>query len=222
MTFSATRLRSLVIRLWLVHMVKMAVETIEAQPMYSSGMEQPGRSKPNLSPAMLVMGHPSAMMSRSMEIQQSSARIEMEKTDSAREQPMFLCVPTRRGMKMRNWLLGEDGNGSTRGAAYVFVDDNTGWNQQAKLTASDAQDNDQFGFDVTIFGDAALIGAPFEDGGNGDPTPDSGAAYIFTRNGTTWSEQDKLISSDSEAGDAFGIAEVLGTKTANSLRTSPK
>jgi FG-GAP repeat/Bacterial Ig domain len=66
------------------------------------------------------------------------------------------------------------------GAAYLFR--RTGlnaWEGRYKLTASDAQAYDNFGYSVGISSDAAIVGAPGEDGGAGDPLSNTGAAYLF-------------------------------------------
>ena len=68
------------------------------------------------------------------------------------------------------------------GAAYVFARDQGGvenWGEVTKLTASDAQPGDQFGFSVSIDVDTLVVGANLEDGGPGDPVEDAGAAYVF-------------------------------------------
>jgi hypothetical protein len=90
-----------------------------------------------------------------------------------------------------------------QGSAYVFVRSGTTWSQQQKLTASDAAFNDLFGLSVALSGDTAAVGAVFADTAGG---VDSGAAYVFVRSGTTWSEQQKLIASDAGSSDLFGVA----------------
>jgi hypothetical protein len=92
------------------------------------------------------------------------------------------------------------------GAAYVFTRSGSTWTQQAKLTASDGQANDNFGWSVSITaaGNIALISATSEDGGAGDPISGAGAAYIFERSGSTWTEIRKLTASDAQAGDTLG------------------
>ena len=76
--------------------------------------------------------------------------------------------------------------------------------QQDKLLASDAQSSDVFGYSVSISGDGdtAIVGAYLEDEGGST----AGAAYVFTRSGGTWTEQQKITASDAEAGDEFGRA----------------
>jgi|GEM_PF-863512 len=101
----------------------------------------------------------------------------------------------------------------TGGAAYVFTRSGTTWTQQAKLTAADATFDDAFGVSVALQGDTALIGAEhFQAAGvSGPPQPvaSPGAAYIFTRSGTTWTQYQKLAASGEVAGDGFGHAVAL-------------
>ena len=97
------------------------------------------------------------------------------------------------------------------GAAYVFTRSGGSWTQQAELVASDgAADYDYFGYSVAVFGDTALVGAP-SDAIAGE----AGAAYVFTRTGTTWTARQKLTAVDGVAGDKFGVAVALsGEETA--------
>lgn len=92
------------------------------------------------------------------------------------------------------------------GKAYIFTRSGTSWSQQATLESSDVQGNDQFGYSVAINsnGTIAAVGALGEDGGAGDPLSAAGAAYIFTRSGTTWSQQVKLTASNAGAADQLG------------------
>ena len=64
----------------------------------------------------------------------------------------------------------------------------TSWTQQARLVANDAQDNDAFGFSVALKADTALVGAPQ----NAVTFSGQGAAYVFTRNGTSWTQLPRL------------------------------
>lgn len=96
----------------------------------------------------------------------------------------------------------EDGTGANiqQGSAYVFTRSGTTWTQQAKLTAGDGTAFDYFGFSVSVDGDTAAIGTLQDVGSNFQ----QGSAYIFVRNGTTWTEQQKLTAADGAAGDSFG------------------
>jgi hypothetical protein len=73
----------------------------------------------------------------------------------------------------------DDDNGESSGSAYIFAPDDlnpSNWNQEAKLTASDAAAGDYFGFSVAIgTGRRAIVGAY----GNDDSGSDSGSAYIL-------------------------------------------
>jgi len=96
----------------------------------------------------------------------------------------------------------DDDKGNGSGSAYIFKRDGTNWSEQQKLTASDGAGNDNFGYSVSISGDYAIVGAwGDDDKGNG-----SGSGYIFKRDGTNWSEQQKLTASDGAASDLFGIS----------------
>jgi hypothetical protein len=84
----------------------------------------------------------------------------------------------------------DDDDARNSGSAYVFTQTGNTWNEQAKLRASDPGLRKNFGSSAAIVGDTAVIGAPsFFDA--------QGAVYVFTRNGTAWSEQAKLQSSGS-------------------------
>lgn len=101
----------------------------------------------------------------------------------------------------------EDTVASNAGAAYIFKRTESTWSQQAKLTASDGQASDGFGFDVEISkdGNYAIVGAWFEDGGAGDPISNAGAGYVFVRSGSSWTQQAKLVASDAAVQDLLGL-----------------
>ena len=108
-------------------------------------------------------------------------------------------------------LIGFDNeNGADSGSAYVFIRTGTAWTQQAKLLASDGTAGDSFGYAVSLDGNTALIGAISDD----DNGVDSGSAYVFTRTGTTWTQQAKLLASDGAAQDYFGLSVSLKGDTA--------
>ncbi len=73
----------------------------------------------------------------------------------------------------------------------------------AKLLASDGAAVDQFGVSVSVSGDMAAVGVPFDDDNGGG---DSGSAYLYVRSGGVWSEQAKLLPSDGAAFDEFGAS----------------
>jgi hypothetical protein len=97
------------------------------------------------------------------------------------------------------------------GAAYVFTRSGTTWSQQAYLKASNPGQDDRFGWSVAVSGDTVVVGAWYEDssttGANSVPNEsarNSGAAYVFFRSGTTWSQQAFLKASNTGADDSFG------------------
>lgn len=110
--------------------------------------------------------------------------------------------------------------GNNTGAAYVFVRYGTSWSQQAFLKAGQLGGNDQFGSAVAIAGDTLVVGAKWEDGSstgvNGavnELAMNAGAAYVFVRDGTTWSQQAYLKASQVSAGDNFGISVAVSGDT---------
>ena len=94
-------------------------------------------------------------------------------------------------------VVGAYNHDNGTGAAYVFTLTGTTWNQTAELTASDGVSNDEFGNSVSISGDTLVVGAPYHDNG-------TGAAYVFTLTGTTWSQTAELTASDGGIYDGFG------------------
>jgi len=53
-----------------------------------------------------------------------------------------------------------DDFGDGSGSAYVYLYDGIGWSSEGKLLAADGVGSSEFGFDVAIDGDAAIVGAP--------------------------------------------------------------
>ncbi len=103
-----------------------------------------------------------------------------------------------------------DGVGSDSGEAHVFALSGRDWNPQARLRASDGAAGDEFGYAVSVNGDTALIGAPKDD----DDGPNSGAVYVFVRQGARWNQQAKLTAKDAARSDGFGEAVALLGNTA--------
>ncbi|QTA84132.1 Integrine FG-GAP repeat- and CAP domain-containing protein [Desulfonema magnum] len=107
-------------------------------------------------------------------------------------------------------IVGDDdgdapGRITDSGCAYIFRHEGTEWLQQAKLTASDAAANESFGMSVSLSDEYAIVGSSYDDDGG----TSSGAAYIFRREGTEWSQQVKLTADDPEAYDCFGSSVFL-------------
>ena len=90
----------------------------------------------------------------------------------------------------------------------------TTWSQQAYLKASNTDPGDEFGISVAVSGDTVVVGARYERsvarGVNGDQTDHSacqaGAAYVFVRSGTAWSQQAYLKASNTVAKSSCGMS----------------
>jgi len=115
-----------------------------------------------------------------------------------------------------------DNSASSSGAAYVFARIRGGvWGQDAYLKASNTGAVDQFGISVGIAGDTVVVGALFEDssatGVDGNEADnfasDSGAAYVFVRSDSAWSQQAYLKASNTGANDQFGISVAVSADT---------
>jgi hypothetical protein len=123
---------------------------------------------------------------------------------------------------------GVDGNQASNtagssGAVYIFTRTGVTWTQQAYIKASNTGATDLFGGSVSLSndGNTLAVGAEQEDsnatgmnapvtGGSGtqgsNASVNSGAAYVFTRAGTTWSQQAYIKPSNTGSGDIFGSA----------------
>jgi hypothetical protein len=123
---------------------------------------------------------------------------------------------------------GIDGNSNdtsspSSGAVYVYQRNNSVWEQQAYIKASNAegidqddQFGDQFGRAIDISGDgnSIIVGARGEDSNsaliNGDQADNSasfaGAAYVFSRSNGQWTQDAYIKASNADQGDEFGYA----------------
>ena len=108
---------------------------------------------------------------------------------------------------------------SNAGAAYVFVRSGTSWAPQAKLVATDGWSQDAFGSAVSLSSDGtrALVGAPHDD----EAVEERGAAYVFERSGSFWTQAAKLYG-QSEAGSEFGSAVSLSSDGTRALVGAPR
>jgi hypothetical protein len=101
------------------------------------------------------------------------------------------------------------------GSAYLFSRNLGGvnnWGQLKKLTSSDGQNGDGFGFAVSIDGDAAVVGAPYKS----TTAWASGVAYAFSRNqggADNWGQVRKLVPSDFTAAATFGFSVAVSGDT---------
>lgn len=126
------------------------------------------------------------------------------------------------GARFEDGLGNSQGNGANAsGAAYVFVRTSTVWTQQAYLKPSNSGSNDRFGASVDIDGETIVVSAIAEasnaTGVNGDQFNnsafDAGAVYVFTRSGSTWSQEAYIKASNTDTSDNFGNALSLSGDT---------
>lgn len=101
---------------------------------------------------------------------------------------------------------------SNAGAVYVFVFDGSTWAQEAYIKPTSRGVDDRFGTSVGIYENRLVVGSPGDDsaaalvGGNsGDNSRmNSGAAWVFERSGSTWSQVAYLKGPDPDVSDDFG------------------
>jgi Cadherin-like beta sandwich domain/FG-GAP repeat len=118
---------------------------------------------------------------------------------------------------------GNDATTGNSGAVYVFTRNVGTWSQEAYIKASNTGATDFFGYysAVALSGDTLAVGAYAEassaTGINGNQADNSmgnsGAAYVFTRNAGTWSQQAYVKASNTNAGDTFGQSVALSGDT---------
>jgi hypothetical protein len=99
-------------------------------------------------------------------------------------------------------VAGAPDQASDEGAAYVFVRSGATWSQQAKLMAVAGLAYDQFGWSVALDADALVVGAPGQ-------RKSSGAAYFFTRKGTSWTQEAHVAPKSLSTDDRFGASVAL-------------
>jgi hypothetical protein len=104
-------------------------------------------------------------------------------------------------------VVGAAAKNSLTGAVYVFTRTASTWSQQAELTASDGVAGDYFGYSVAISGSTIVVGAYGQNSG-------AGAAYVFGRSGTTWTQEAEFTAADGGAPDFFGVSVGISGSTA--------
>ncbi len=109
------------------------------------------------------------------------------------------------GVSGNTMVVSAPGHSGT-GAAYVFMRGSSGWELQAELAPTGAAANDAVGLADAIDGDLVVLGAPYSNS-------DQGAAYVFRRTGTTWTQIEKLLASDGAPNDEFGASVSVSNDT---------
>ncbi len=98
------------------------------------------------------------------------------------------------------------------GEVRVYRAAGVGWTEEATLISSDAGPFafSGFGINVDLSGDTAIVGA---DTYSNESDESTGAAYVFRRTGTTWTEEARLIADDAASGDGFGAGVAIHDNT---------
>ena len=104
-------------------------------------------------------------------------------------------------------------------AAYPVRVDPLVWVQTADLTPSDGPNDDSFGGSVASSGNTVVVG---NAGHTVDGNFEQGAAYIFVRDGATWTQQAELTASDGAAGDGFAVAVAVNGDTVIVVPAAPR
>ncbi|UCD74169.1 MAG: FG-GAP repeat protein [Phycisphaerales bacterium] len=112
----------------------------------------------------------------------------------------FGCTVSISGPAAVIGAVWDDDNGSKTGSAYVYRYSGDAWSEEVKLTASDGEDGDLFGFPTVIEGELIAIGASGDD----DNGENSGSVYVYHHDGMQWIEHVKLLPADGEPDDRFG------------------
>jgi hypothetical protein len=118
---------------------------------------------------------------------------------------------------------GDHGHGTEGvGAAWVFTRTGSTWSQQGpKLTGAGEVGLGEAGWSVALAadGDTALIGAAHD---NGRHEEGPGAAWIFTRTGSVWSQDSGKLTGDGEVGNgAFGLSAAMSADANTALIGAP-
>lgn len=107
------------------------------------------------------------------------------------------------GMALIGAYWVDDPNGSRSGATYVFERSGDDWRQNARLVAGDGAEGDEFGWDVALADETALVGAPRHQQSD---AREAGAVYAFSPGNEGWRQETKIVADDAGNLDRFGWA----------------
>ena len=133
---------------------------------------------------------------------------------------------------------GDDAEGIDSGSVSVFTKPDGGWGVwdelsqtdanapedkeglTAQLPNTDSEAGDSFGYSVAVNGNSIAVGAhqhdpvdPDSDANSPSYLLDAGAAYVFTRDSSGWSQQQQLTAEDGQAFDYFGFSVSVDANT---------
>ena len=98
---------------------------------------------------------------------------------------------------------------------FTYIRNGNAWTQQGSAFAgSDTTSGDEFGFSVALVGDTALVGAFQHNVGS---VTRQGSAYVFTRSGTTWTQQAEFTTSVGELDEGFGVSVALSADASTAV-----
>jgi FG-GAP repeat len=159
----------------------------------------------------------------------SGAAYVFARTGSTWSQQAYVKSAMTRPNVLFGYSMGLSANGGTlavaeydadrgKGALYVLTRTGTTWSHQARIQADNAENGDSLGYSLAISDDGNTIaaGAADEDcmipginqaGCDKDQPQDnsSGAAYVFVRNGASWTQQAFIKASNPGKQDWFGV-----------------
>ncbi|MBI2100629.1 MAG: hypothetical protein HYT47_01250 [Candidatus Vogelbacteria bacterium] len=127
-----------------------------------------------------------------------TAQTVFAQTSQSNQSPLSFLYQQLATLRQHLTALTNGGSTATTPAASATC--TAGWPQE--LLASDGAPSDFFGYSVAVSGDVALIGARLDD----DKGTNSGSAYVFRWNGSSWIQDQKLVASDGTAAEFFGTS----------------
>jgi hypothetical protein len=114
-------------------------------------------------------------------------------------------------------LIGGRGDNGNLGAAWMFARSGSTWSEQGPKLVGPAEENEEFGYSVALSsdGNVAIVGAPRADGAQG-------AAWLYQRRGTSWSEPAVALQASGEQGNAsYGASVALSSDAQTALVGGP-
>lgn len=115
----------------------------------------------------------------------------------------------------------DEGAAIDAGAVYVYTRAGGIWTLQQRVVADTPASSDRFGYSVALDGDTLAVGATLDDSAGGN---NSGAAYVFTRTGSAWNQQQRLLAAaplaNSLLGSSIAVSGdrlVVGAASANTV-----
>lgn len=104
------------------------------------------------------------------------------------------------------------------GGVNIYIKSGANWIFQQKIVAPTRRTQAYFGSAVAVYGDTLVVGAYGEthDESNANPLSSAGAAYVYTRSGSVWTFQKKLVGTGTEgrrADDHYGKSVAIENGT---------